>query len=171
MLRISGCIILALGLAFLPLAAPAATPKVGVVDVVEFLDKSPEAKQAQEDLQKRAKEFQQELQPLFEAHDKMYEDYEKQKGKMKEEARKQREAELKQREKDLQGRIAKMNEEMNALNQKLMGPIEKKFQQAVEAVAKEMGLDVVLSKSSPDLVYFGPPVDITDKVRQRLGKK
>ncbi|MBI3171903.1 MAG: OmpH family outer membrane protein, partial [Hydrocarboniphaga effusa] len=57
-----------------------------------------------------------------------------------------------------------MSEQVQAREQELRRELQAKFAKAIEEVAKEKGIELVLQ----DPVYAAPAIDITDEVLKRL---
>ena len=145
-----------LGVLFILLSFSVATmaATIGYIEVSKVFTEYKETKKAQEDLDKKQKEFKEKLEEKQEEIDKARKD-----GKSESEIR----AMIKELEKELdpeKEQLLKMNEEMT---RKLQGAIVK----AVESVSKELGIDVVLDKQ----VIITGGVDITDMVLTKLNKK
>jgi outer membrane protein len=163
-------LLLTLGLVLMPLAAGAADFKVGVVDSADILGKSAEGQKIQDLLKRKSDELGRDLQKQDQEIGRMAEDFRKQAGVMKEEARKKREEELKKRAGEFQRRVQEADKQLAQLEQKEKEPLLNKLQQAVNAVAQENKLDVVLDRRLSGLLFFNPALDITEKVRSRFGR-
>ena len=161
-------ILLSLGLIFTPLWSAAADFKVGVVDSTDILTKSPEGKRLQDTLKRKSAELGKTLQRQEKEITRAMENFRKQAGVMKEEAKKKRQQELTKRASDFQRRVQDADKQMGVLEQKEMQPLLKKLERAVNDVAQENKLDMVLDKRRSGLLYIKPTLDITEKVRTRF---
>ena len=162
--------ILTLLLVLTPMWAGAADFKVGVVDSNDILAKSAEGKRVQSTLKRKRDELGKDLQRQEKEIGRMVDDFKKQVSVMKDAAKKQREAELQKRAGDFQRRVADADKQMSQLEQKEMQPLLNKLKVAVESVARENKLDMVLDRRSSGLLYITPSLDITEKVRSRFGR-
>jgi outer membrane protein len=163
-------LVLTLGLVFSPLWSGAADFKVGVVDSNDILGKSAEGKRVQDTLKRKSEELGKSLQRQEQEIGKAMEDFRKQSAVMKEEAKKQRQEELSKRASEFQRKVADADKQMGILEQKEMEPLLKKLENAVNDVAKENKLDMVLDRRRSGLLYMAPSIDITEKVRSRFGR-
>jgi len=170
MARLGVGLLLTLGLVLSPLGLAAADLKVGVVDSSDILGKSAEGKRVQDTLKRKGEELGRSLQKQEQDIGKAMEDFRKQSAVMKDEAKKQRQEELSKRASDFQRKVADADKQMGLLEQKEMQPLLKKLEGAVNDVAKENKLDLVLDKRRSGLLYMAPTLDITDKVRSRFGR-
>lgn len=163
-------LLLTLSLILSPLWSAAADFKVGVVDSNDILSKSAEGQRVQSTLKRKGEELSKSLQKQEQEIGKMMEDFRKQATVMKEAAKKQRQEELSKRATDFQRKVQDADKQMALLEQKEMEPLLKKLEKAVNEVAKENKLDMVLDKRRSGLLYMAPTLDITDKVRSRFGR-
>jgi outer membrane protein len=163
-------LLLALVFILSPLWLAAADLKMGVVDSNDILGKSTEGKKVQDTLKRKSEELSKSLQKQEQEIGKAMEDFRKQSAVMKEEAKKTRQEELSKRASEFQRKVADADKQMGLLEQKEMEPLLKKLEQAVNDVAKENKLDVVLDRRRSGLLYLAPTLDITDKVRSRFGR-
>tara|TARA_A100001015_G_scaffold306081_1_gene399808 strand:- start:3719 stop:4198 length:480 start_codon:yes stop_codon:yes gene_type:complete len=149
-------IILSVGLFFLGSTTAAVAENIGYVDMERIFNSYSETKKAKEKFDKQ----QEKLKEEFEKRQKKIEKA-KEKGKSEE---------------DLKKLVEKMDEELQPqreslymLNQQLQAKIRKDIKKAVASVAKEYGIDIVLSQKVRELefvVHGG--FDLTDFVIQKL---
>lgn len=170
MVRLAVGWLLTLGLVLMPLLAGAADFKIGVVDSSDILGKSAEGKKVQDTLKRKSDELGRDLQKQDQEIGRMVADFQKQAGVMKEEAKKQRQEELNKRAGEFQRRVADADKQLAQLEQKEMEPVLKKLEHAVNAVAQENKLDMVMDKRRSGLLFISPSLDITEKVRSRFGR-
>jgi outer membrane protein len=170
MFKIGVGLVLTLGLVLMPLWAGAADVKIGVVDSSDILGKSAEGKQVQDALKRKSDELGKDLQKQDQEIGRMVEEFRKQSAVMKEEAKKQRQEELSKRASEFQRRVQDADKQLAQLEQKEKEPLLKKLEQAVNAVAQENKLDMVLDRRASGLLYMAPSLDITEKVRSRFGR-
>jgi len=170
MVKLGVGLLLTLSLALMPLVAGAADLKVGVVDSADILGKSAEGKKIQDILKRKSDELGRDLQRQDQEIGRMVEDFRKQAAVMKEDAKKKRQEELNKRAGEFQRRVQEADKQLAQLEQKEKEPLLNKLQQAVNAVAQENKLDLVLDKRLGGLLFFNPTMDITEKVRSRFGR-
>jgi outer membrane protein len=163
-------VMLTLVLVLSPLGAGAADFKAGVVDSSDILGKSSEGKKVQDNLTRRREALGKDLQRQEQEIGRMVEDFRKQASVMKEAAKKQRQEELSKRASDFQRKVADADKQLAQLEQREMQPLLGKLKKAVETVAQENKLDMVLDKRSSGLLFITPSLDITEKVRSRFGR-
>ncbi|MBW1990860.1 MAG: OmpH family outer membrane protein [Deltaproteobacteria bacterium] len=146
------------------LASQAAALKIGVVNTRELLNSSAEWKRAQERIKRKLRDLGRPLQRRREDISRQLAEFEKQATVMKEEARKRKQEEIQRKIRELQRQAAEADRAIARFEEQEKGPILKKLQQAVETVAREEGLDLVLDSQ---IVFLNnSSLDITDKVKK-----
>ena len=170
MVKLGVGLLLTLSLVISPLWAGAADFKVGVVDSNDILGKSAEGKKVQENLKRKSEELSRDLQKQEQDLGRMMEDFRKQAGVMKDEAKKQRQEELSKRASEFQRKVGDADKQLAQFEQREMEPLLKKLEQAVNAVAQETKLDMVMDKRRSGLLFISPSLDISEKVRSRFGR-
>ncbi|MGB9613690.1 MAG: OmpH family outer membrane protein [Candidatus Margulisiibacteriota bacterium] len=126
---------------------------IGYIDVQKVFKDYKETKKAQEELSKQEESFKKE----FEESQKKLEKAEKE-GKKTEE--------LEKMKKELEEKLAPKRETLLKLNEQLTGKLQKEILEAVQKVAKKLGIDVVLDKQ----VVITGGIDLTEMVITELNK-
>jgi outer membrane protein len=160
--------LLVLGLVLTPLAAWADF-KVGVVDGMDIVTKSVEGKRVQDNLKRKSEELGRPFAQRRQDFAKQVDDFQKQASVMKEDAKKRKAEELEKKARELERQGADAEKQLQQYQQKELAPLFHKLETAVNAVAKENKLDLVLDKRNSGLLYMSPGMDITEKVRSKFG--
>ena len=153
-----------------PLGVGEADFKVGVVDGMDIVTKSSEGKKVQENLRRKTEELSRPAAQRQQDVQKMMADFEKQASVMKEDARKRKEEEISKKLEELRRQGADAERQFAQYQEKELGPLFQKLEQAVKVVAQDQKLDLVLDKRNSGLLYMTPNLDITEKVRTAFGK-
>ena len=169
MSKLSISLLLTLGLLLIPLGAEAADLKVGIIDSMDIVSKSSEGKKVQENLRKKSEELSRPAEARQRDVARMMEDFQKQASVMKEDARKRKEEEINKKIEELRRQGADAEKQFAQYQEKELGPLFQKLEQAVKAVAQDQKLDIVLDKRNSGLLYMSPSLDVTEKVRSRFG--
>jgi outer membrane protein len=145
--------------------------KLGHINSQELVNLMPEAKAAQDSLQKFAGAIQGEYERMAGELKKLAEDFEANKGGMSEIIRQSKINELN----DKQGRLTEFeklgNQEVAKKEQDLFKPISDRALKAIEDVAKEKGYQYVFDKARGGLLYAGDTDDVLPFVKTKLGLK
>ena len=160
--------LLALGLPALQTAQ--AQLKVGYADNQALLANMPKYRQTQQQWQQEYQGAQAQLQTKAQSFQEKLEKYQKQQPLLNDSTRAQREQELAQLQSEIQQGAAQEEQKLAAREVELMRPLLEEMQNAIDAVAQEQGLDLVLSTQT-GLLYANEDkiVNITPAVATRLG--
>ena len=149
--------------------------KYAIIDTKFILDKLPDYKQAQTDLDGIAATWQKEIDSMQSQLDKMYKDYDAEQVMLSEELRKKREDQLFLKEKtlrDLQRKRFGFEGDLFKKRQELIKPVQDKVYNAVQKIASQRGYDFILDKSEGITVIFADPkLDKSEDVLRELGVK
>ena len=147
--------------------------KYAIIDTRYILDKMPDYKEAQKQLDEIAAGWQKEIDAKQVELDKMYKDYEGEQVMLTEELRKKREDQLFNKEKDLRDQQRKrfgFEGDLFKKRQELIKPIQDKVYNAVQKMAVGRGYDFVLDKSEGITIIFADSkLDKSEDVLKDLG--
>ena len=159
----------------LSLAGFAQAQRYAIIDTKYILDKMPDYKLAQKNIDDVAANWQKEIDVLQQELDKMYKDYEAEQVMLTEELRKKREDQLFIKEKtlrDLQRKRFGFEGDLFKRRQELIKPIQDKVYNAVQKLAVQRGYDFILDKSEGITVIFADPkLEKSEDVLRELGIK
>jgi outer membrane protein len=149
--------------------------KYAIIDTKFILDKLPDYKKAQTDLDLVAAGWQKEIDSMQAQLDKMYKDYDAEQVMLSEELRKKREDQLFLKEKglrDLQRKRFGFEGDLFKKRQELIKPVQDKVYNAVQKIASQRGYDFILDKSEGITVIFADPkLDKSEDILRELGVK
>lgn len=166
-----------IGIIALSVMASSATfaQRFAYVDTEYVLKHIPEYLAAQKQLDALSVQWQEEVDNRFAEIEKLYKSYQEDQVLLSEEMRRKREDEivLKEREaKEFQRQ--KFGFEGDLFNErvKLVKPIQDRVAQAIQAIATDQSLDIILDKGSEvTFLYANPKLDKSNDVITRLGYK
>ena len=149
--------------------------RYAVVDTKFILDKMPEYKQAQKQLDQMSAQWQKEIDDKQVVLDKMYKDFEAEQVMLSDTLKKKREDQLFNREKevrDLQRRRFGYEGDLFKKRQELIKPVQDKVYNAIQKIAVSRLYDFILDKSEGITVIFADPkLDKSEDVLKELGIK
>ena len=159
----------------LSFSATLCAQRYAVVDSKYILDKMPDYKTAQKQLDQFSAQWQKEIDDKQYILDKMYKDYEGEQAMLTDDLKKKREDELFNREKevrDLQRKRFGFEGDLFKKRQELIKPIQDKVYNAIQKIAVARMYDFILDKSEGITVIFADPkLDKSDDVLRELGVK
>ncbi len=149
--------------------------RYAIIDTKYILDKLPDYKSAQKNLDEVAAGWQKEIDKMQQDLDKMYKDFEAEQVMLSEELRKKREDQLFVNEKnlrDLQRQRFGFEGDLFKRRQELIKPVQDKVYNAVQKLAVQRGYDFILDKSEGITVIFADPkLEKSEDVLRELGVK
>lgn len=149
--------------------------KYAIIDTRYILDKLPDYKEAQKQLDNITAGWQKDIDGKQAELDKMYKDYEAEQVMLSEDLRKKREDQLFNKEKDLRDLQRKrfgFEGDLFKKRQELIKPIQDRVYNAVQRMAVLRGYDFVLDKSEGITIIFADPkLDKSEDVLKDLGVK
>jgi len=149
--------------------------KYAVIDTKYILDRLPEYKTAQKQLDDIAAAWQKEIDAMQKDLDQMYRSYDAEQVMLSEDLRKKREDQLFVKEKavrDLQRQRFGFEGDLFKKRQELIKPIQDRVYNAVQKLAVQRGYDFILDKSEGITVIFADPkLEKSDDVLKELGVK
>ena len=149
--------------------------KYAIIDTRYILDKMPDYKTAQTQLDETAAQWQKDIDAMQTNLDKMYVDFDAEKVMLSDELKKKREDQLFFKEKELRDMQRKrfgFEGDLFKKRQELIKPIQDKVYNAVQKMAVSRGYDFVLDKSEGITIIFADPkLDKSEDVLKDLGVK
>ena len=149
--------------------------KYAVIDTKYILDKLPEYRDAQSQLDVFAAAWQKEIDDKQKALDKMYRDFDAEQVMLSEDLKKKRQDQLFITEKavrDLQRQRFGFEGDLFRKRGELVKPIQDRVYNAVQKLAVQRGYDFILDKSEGITVIFADPkLEKSDDILKELGVK
>lgn len=150
-----------------------AAQKYAVVDTRYILDKMPEYRNAQQQLDVMAATWQQQIDSMQTALDRLYREFDAEQVMLTAELKKRKEDQLFNKEKelrDLQRKRFGFEGDLFRKRQELVKPVQDKVYNAIQKLAASRGYDFVLDKSEGITIIFADPkLDKSEEVLKELG--
>lgn len=157
------------------LVASLQAQRYAIIDTKYILDKMPEYKTAQQQLDDVAATWQKEIDGLQSELDRMYKDFEAEQVMLSEDLKEKRKDQLFHKEKglrDLQRKRFGFEGDLFKKRQELVKPVQDRVYNAVQKLATQRGYDFILDKSEGITVIFADPkLEKSDDVLRELGVK
>ncbi|HEX2536177.1 MAG TPA: OmpH family outer membrane protein [Chitinophagaceae bacterium] len=162
-----------LAIGIILLAATGQAQRYAIIDTKYILEKMPDYRDAQKQLDDVAAGWQKEIDALQQELDRMYKDFEAEQVMLSADLRKKREDQLFVKEKnlrDLQRKRFGFEGDLFRKRQELIKPVQDKVYNAVQKLAAQRGYDFILDKSEGITVIFADPkLEKSDDVLKELG--
>lgn len=167
-------ILLILGLVALPVWTAGAQDepiKIGVVDVEQALISTEEGKAARDELNRKKREADSEVQPLLDRHQTLKEEVKGKKYVLSDDALFEKQVEIAELENRIQNKIKELEGQLKIDQGRLQAPLLAKLQEIVEEIGKEQGFTLIIRREMPGVLYTREAIDITDQVISRFDRK
>jgi len=143
--------------------------KVGVVNVAKVLQGSPQAKKAQNRMEKefspRKKHLESRVKEIIKLEEKLTRDA----SVMGESERRKLEKDIFDKKREAKRAQQEFKEDVSMWNNEEMGKIQRGVLDAIKALAKDESFDLVLMDGVQNgVVYYANKIDVTDKVQKKL---
>ncbi|MCW5908039.1 MAG: OmpH family outer membrane protein [Chitinophagales bacterium] len=144
--------------------------KYGHIDSQEILDAMPEYKQMKAALEKKRKEQEAKLKSMYKDYERRQKELTEYAAGLMEAVREEKMIELDSLTKAISAYEDRIDSDMDALQMKLLKPMNDKYLKIVDAVAKENGYTYIFDIATGSLAYY-PPNDgnITGLVKKKMG--
>ncbi|MCS6895683.1 MAG: OmpH family outer membrane protein [Bacteroidia bacterium] len=147
--------------------------KVGFVDSQSLLDRMPEYKAAEQEIERLTQQWQKEIDDIYARVEQLFQQYREQEPLMSPEMKRRKQDEIEAEERkarELQRKRFGPNGDLFKQREEKMKPILDKLQQAIQSVAQEKKFAIVIDRSAGGTVLYGEPTyDLTDAVAAKLG--
>jgi len=149
-------------------AAEPARPRIGFVDQRKAVFSSKEGKDAEQRFTQIVEQRSGKLRPQREELQKLQEEYEKQKYVLSEEALQERRIDIMRRQRELERDSKELEEDLQIEQVKLLQPIQKQIEEAIQQIGKEQSLTLIIDKNMGGLLYYDESLDMTELLIQKL---
>jgi outer membrane protein len=167
MLRLIIGALITLSLVLGPLGTLAAELRIGTADPDAILAGSPEGKRVQDAIKQKTDELGRPLGTKRQDLGRQVEEFQKQAGMMKEDARRVKAQELEKKMADFDRQAADAEKQLNQFKENQLAPLSRKMETALEQVAKEEKLDMILDHRLV-LYLSNKAMNVNDKVRAKF---
>jgi outer membrane protein len=145
--------------------------KVGIVDLSQAINATDEGKAAREELSRKQRDAQQQVQPLVDQHKALEEEIKGKRYVLSDEALFAKQADLLELRNKIESKLKELEGQLKIDQGRLEAPLVAKLREIVQEIGKEQGFTMIMDRSTPGLVYSREALDITDEVTARFNKK
>ena len=145
--------------------------KIGVVDVDQAMNSTEEGKAAREELSRKQREAEAEVQPLASRFQELQEELKGKKFVLSDEALFEKQVELAELKNRIDNKIKELQGQLKIDQGRLEAPLRAKLAEIVEQIGKEEGFTLIIARDALGVIYSREAIDITDQVVKRFDKK
>ena len=143
--------------------------KIGVVDMEQALNSTEQGKAAREELSRKQREAEAEVQPLAERFRTLQEELKGKKYVLSDEALFEKQVELAELQNRIDNKIKELQGQLKIDSGRLEAPLRAKLVEIVEEIGKDQGFTLILARGTA--LYTREAIDITDQVVAKFDKK
>ncbi len=168
------------GLVFLALAAilawgtaatDASSLKIGVVDIDQAISSTEEGKAAREELARKEREAQGQIQPLIDRLRALEQEIKAKKFVFSEAALFQKQLDLVEMRNQIQNKAKEVENKLKIDTERLRVPLIGKLRDTIEEFGKEQGFTLILGRGTPGVLYTREALDVTDRIIEMYNQK
>ena len=153
-----------------PMFAVAQDLKIGIVDVLDVMEKHPDYAAAQTTFLANQKQYEDNYNKLAEEFKRLYDEYSQLADDTPQTIRERKEHNLQEQQQKIQQYEQTIQQDLARLQQELMQPIQMKIQEAIQSVGQEERFSLIEVKDNQIVLYYAAPVvDVTPLVKAKLG--
>jgi outer membrane protein len=145
--------------------------KVGIVDLSQAINATEEGKAAREEMNRKQRDAQQQVQPLVDQHKALEDEIKNKRYVLSDEALFAKQADLLELRNKIESKLKELEGQLKIDQGRLEAPLVAKLREIVQEIGKEQGFTIILDRATPGLVYNREALDITDEVTARFNKK
>lgn len=145
--------------------------KIGMVDMEQAISSTEEGRAAREELERKKREAEGQLQPMVEQFQEMKEELEAKQFVLSDEALREKKLDLAQLGNQIQNKGKELEGELQIQSERVVGPLRKKLLEIVEDIGRKEGFTLILARGTPGVMYSREALDITELVIEKFNRK
>jgi outer membrane protein len=145
--------------------------KIGIVDIEQAISSTDEGKAAREELARKQREAEQQMQPLMDRYKGVEEELKAKKFVLSEEALFQKQLDLAEMRNLIQNKMKELEGQLQVDQKRLEGPLTAKLVEIITDVGKTQGFTLILRRGTPGVLYTREALDVTDLIIKRYNQK
>ena len=157
-------IVLALGLCLAAASAGAEDTQIGIVDIQQAITATDEGKAAREELERKVREAEAQIQPLIDQLKVMFQEVEAKQFVLSEDAMRKKQLEVAELRNKIENRKREVEGQLEVDRERLIGPLREKLNSIILDIGRKEGFALILQRGTPGVMYSREALDITDKV-------
>jgi len=145
--------------------------KIGIVDIEQAISSTAEGRAAREELARKQREAEAEIQPLVDEYKAAEEDLKQKRFVLSEDVLYQKQLDMAQMRNQIETRMKELEGRLQLDSKRLEGPLNKKLGAVIESAGKDAGFTLILQRGSPGLLYTREALDITELIIEKYNQK
>lgn len=145
--------------------------KIGIVDIDQAISSTAEGKAAREELARKQREAEAEIQPLVDRYKEAEEDLKQKRFVLSDDALFQKQLDMQEMRSQIEGKMKELESKLQLDSKRLEGPLNKKLSEVIESTGKDGGFTIILQRGAPGLLYTREALDVTDLIIEKYNQK
>ncbi len=145
--------------------------RIGIVDVDQAIGATTGGKAAREELERKQREVELELQPMVERFQALGEEFQKKRLVLSEDKLREMELDLTELKEGIETKQSQAQARLRLDFERLITPLQQKLDRAVNAVGRDGSYSMIFVRGAPGLVYYREALDITDQIIEQVNKQ
>lgn len=145
--------------------------RIGVVDLELALFSTDDGKMAKDELQRKKREAEGQIQPMVERAKAMQEEIEGKRYVLSDDALFAKQADLLELKNKIDNKYKELEGQLKIDQSRILAPLQSRLGELIEEIGKDQGFTLILARDTPGVIYSREAIDITDLVISRFNKK
>jgi outer membrane protein len=151
-------------------ATAAEDNRIGIVDIEQAITATEEGKAARDELERKVRDAESQLQPMVDQLKAMFEEVEAKQFVLSEDAMRQKQLEVAELRNKIENRKREVEGQLQVDRERLIGPLREKLNTIILDIGRKEGFALILQRGTPGVMYTREALDITDKVIQAFNQ-
>jgi outer membrane protein len=145
--------------------------KIGIVDVDQVVSSTEEGKAARQELERKQREAQAQIEPMYTRYQEQEEDLKQKRFVLSEEALFQKQLDLAEMRSQIQNKGKELEDQLKLDQARIEGPIKRKLLEIIQETGKSAGFTLILQRGGAGMLYAREALDITDLIVEKYNQK
>ena len=144
---------------------------IGVIDVQQALVSTEEGKKVKEELERKVRAAESQLQPKIQRLQEMQKELQEMQPVLSKEALQKKQFDLVEQKSQIENEGQGLEQQLKLDQARLMQPLLEKFAKIIDEIGREKGLALILDRQDPGILFSRETLDITDLAVAEFNKK
>jgi len=145
--------------------------RIGIVDIDQVVSSTEEGKAARQELERKQREAQAEIEPMYARFQEQEEDLKQKRFVLSEEALFQKQLDLAEMRSQIQNKGKELEDQLKLDQARIEGPIKRKLLEIIQETGKGAGFSLILQRGGAGVLYSREALDITDMIVEKYNQK
>ena len=145
--------------------------RIGIVDVDQVVSSTEEGKAARQELERKQREAQAQIEPMYARFQEQEEDLKQKRFVLSEEALFQKQLDLAEMRSQIQNKGKELEDQLKLDQARIEGPIKRKLLEIIQETGKSAGFSLILQRGGAGVLYSREALDITDLIVEKYNQK